>query len=138
MAFFRSANQTASQVAPGGAVVVDGPLAKDRLRDAYDQGRIDERRRHHRSPFLTTVLVVAAVIGAVVLFYAVREGSFASGGAAVDNKISQVSAQAVPTVENAASNADALAQKAGDKLKSQGEAIQQDAAPASNQPAKGH
>jgi hypothetical protein len=136
MAFFKNSNQSAARVAPGGAVAVDGPVAEGRLRDAYDKGRIDERKRHHRSPLLTTILVVVAVVGAVVLFYAFREGSFASGGAAVDNKISQVSAQAMPAVENAASSADAMAQQAGDKLKSQGQTIQQDAAPASSQPAK--
>jgi hypothetical protein len=128
MAFFKSS----SQAAPGGAVVVDGPVAKTRLREAYDKGRLDERKRHHRSPVLTLLLCGAALVGVVFLFYAFREGSFAGGGAAVDGKIAQVSSQAAPAVETAASDAGALAEKAGDKLKSQGEAIKQDA-PASGQ-----
>jgi len=138
MAFFKSSTQAAQAVPAGAnAVVVDGPVAKARLRDAYDKGRIDERKRHHRSPLLTTILVVAALVGVVVLFYAFREGSFAGGGAAVDNKISQVSSQAVPAVQNAASDAGALAEKAGVKLKSQGQAIKQDSSAASSQPANG-
>jgi len=133
MAFFKSSTHAPQS----GAVVVDGPIAKARLREAYDKGRVDERKRHQRSPLLTLLLCSAALVGAVFLYYAFRERSFAGGGAAVDSKIAQVSAQAAPTVETAALSAGALAQTAGDKLKAQGQAIQQDTSASDSRPASG-
>ena len=134
MAFFKSSDHAV----PAGAVTVPVSVVdKVKLREAYDKGRVDERKRHHRSPVLTVSLVLIALVGAVVLFYAFREGSFAGGGAAVDNKLAQVGSQAVPAVESAAAKAGTIAEQAGDKLKSQGQAIKQDTAPTDAQPASG-
>jgi hypothetical protein len=132
MPWFRSQHPATTAGAP--AVVVDRHAAKAELRDAYDKGRIDERKRHRSSPMLTVFLLLIAVMGAVLLYYAFREGSFAGGGAVVDNKISQVTSQAAPAAQNAAATAGALAEKAGDKLKAQGQAVQQDTAPKDGAP----
>ena len=130
MPFFRST----SPASPATTATLEPAVVKTQVKQAYQQGRVDERRRHHGSPVLTLVLILAALAGAVVLFYAFREGSFAGGGAVVDHKIAQASAEAVPAVQTAAVNAGAMAEKAGDSLKSQGQAIQQ-AAPSAT-PAK--
>ena len=133
MAFFKSSHPAV----PAGGVAVPVPVVdKAKLREAYDKGRVDELKRHHRSPVLTFSLVLAALVGGVVLFYAFREGSFAGGGAAVDSKLAQVGSQAVPAVESAAAQAGTLAEQAGDKLKSQGQAIKQDTASSDAQPAR--
>lgn len=116
------------QVVAAQAVPLDSPVVKAKVREAYDQGRLEERKRHRGSPMLTLVLVLVAAVGAVTLYYSFRQGSFMGGGAAIDTKISQVSSNAVPAIQTAAAKAGAVAQTAGDKLKSQGQAIQQDAA----------
>jgi hypothetical protein len=106
---------------------LDSPVVKAKVREAYDRGRIEERRRHRGSPLLTLLLVVVAAVGAVTLYYAFRQGSFMGGGAAIDTKIAQVSSEAAPAVQTAAEKAGALAQVAGQKLQSKGQAIQQPA-----------
>ena len=115
-----------TQVAHADAPVLDSPVVKAKLREAYDKGRLEERRRHHGAPMLTLLLVLAAAVGAVTLYYSFRQGSFRGGGAAIDSKIAQVDSGAVPAIKTAADKAGALAQSAGQKLQSQGQAIKQD------------
>jgi hypothetical protein len=117
-----------NRIAPAQAVAMDSPMVKAKVREAYDRGRLEERKRHRGSPMLTFLLVLVAAVGAVTLYYAFRQGSFMSGGAALDTKIAQVSTNAAPAIVNTADKAGVLAQKAGQKLQSQGQAIQQDAA----------
>jgi hypothetical protein len=112
--------------APAG--VPDSPEMKVKVREAYDKGRLEERRRHHGSPMLTLLVVLVAAVGAVTLYYAFSQGSFMNGGAAIDSKIAQVDSGAAPAIQTAAQKAGALAQTAGQKLQSQGQAIKQDAA----------
>jgi len=113
--------------AAANAVTLDSPVVKAKVREAYDRGRAEERSRHHGSPTLMLLLVLIAMVGAVTLFYAFRQGSFMNGGAAIDTKISQVSSDAVPAIQTAAAKAGAAAQTAGQKLQSQGQALRQDA-----------
>jgi len=115
------------QVVAGQAVPLDSPGVRARVREAYDLGRNEERRRHHGSPMLTLLLVLVAAVGAVTLYYSFRQGSFSGGGAAIDTKIAQVGSNAAPAIQTAADKASALAQTAGQKLQSQGQAIKQDA-----------
>jgi len=121
------------RVVPAQAATLDSPVVKAKVREAYDRGRLEERKRHHGAPMLTFLLVLVAAVGAVTLYYSFRQGSFMGGGAAIDTKIAQVSTNAAPAIVNTADKAGALAQKAGQKLQSQGQAIQQDAA-ANNAP----
>ena len=94
--------------APANAAPLDSPVVKAKVREAYDRGRSEERRRHHGSPMLTLLLVLVAIVGAVTLYYAFRQGSFMGGGAAIDTKISQVSSNAVPAIQTAAAKAGRL------------------------------
>ena len=126
-----------TQVAHADAPALDSPVVKAKVREAYDKGRLEERRRHHGAPMLTLLLVLVAAVGAVTLYYSFRQGSFMGGGAAIDSKIAQVDTQAVPAIQTAAQKAGALAQTAGQKLQSQGQAIKQDAAASGNAPAQG-
>jgi hypothetical protein len=122
-------------VASDGAVVVEAGELTQELRDAYQRGRRDERLQRRRSPLLTISLVAIAAIGAVVLFYAAREGSFSSGGQVVDAKLSHVTTQVVPgAVNDAASATGSALQTAGQRLKDKGAALDKQASntPASN------
>jgi hypothetical protein len=112
---------------------LESPGVKARVREAYDKGRLEERRRHHGSPMLTLLLVLVAAVGAVTLYYAFRQGSFMGGGAAIDNKIAQVDSTAIPALQSAAQKAGTLAQTTGQKLRSQGQGLKQDTAPANGQ-----
>jgi len=75
------------------------------INQAYDKGRRDEAGRHRGHPILGLALGLAAAVGAVVVFYAVREGSFSRGGAVVDNKLAAAASSAGPALANAASTA---------------------------------
>jgi len=107
---------------------LDSPIVKAKVREAYDRGRLEERRRHQGSPMLTLLLFIVAAVGAVTLYYSFRQGSFMGGGAAIDNRIAQVGSNAAPALQSAAEKAGALAKTAGQELRSQGRAVQQSAA----------
>jgi hypothetical protein len=96
--------------------LADPAVAADDLRLAYERGRRDERaaRKHH--PVLMTLTVAVAVVGAVVLALAAREGSFARGGARFDQGVSVAAARAEPAVRDAASDASAALKDAGQSL----------------------
>ena len=104
-----------------GAVVVDPNEVRGKINAAYDKGRHDEARRHRSHPIINLALVLIAAVGAVVVFYAVREGSFSRGGAVVDNKLAVAASSAGPAIAEAASTAvpriEQAAQTAGPKLK---------------------
>lgn len=94
-------------VAPSGeTVVVETPgEIRAKMNEAYDKGRHDEARRHRSHPIINLALVLIAAVGAVVVFYAVREGSFSRGGAVVDNKLATAASSAGPALAQAASTA---------------------------------
>jgi len=101
------------RVDPDGRVVVDDTtttcetvaLSDKDLRDAYERGRKDETGRHKRN-WLTAILTwLLALVGLVVLVLAALNGSFARGGAVLDQQLSIAADQAEPTIRNAASEA---------------------------------
>ncbi len=117
---------------PPGAVAVNPGEIRAKINQAYDKGRHDEASRHRSHPIFGLALLLVAAIGAVVVFYAVREGSFSRGGAVVDSKLAvaassagpalaQAAADAGPKIEQAAAKADAVlkadSQLAADKTK---------------------
>jgi len=121
-----------STVLPPGAVAVNPGEVRAKINQAYDKGRHDEASRHRSHPIINLALLLIAAVGAVVVFYAVREGSFSRGGAVVDSKLAvaassagpalaNAASTAVPTIENAAAKADAAlktdSQIAADKTK---------------------
>ena len=73
------------------------------LRDAYDRGRADEAVRHKRNWLLTIVTTLLALMGLIVLILAALNGSFARGGAVIDQQLSIAADNAEPVARNAAS-----------------------------------
>jgi hypothetical protein len=73
------------------------------LRDAYDRGRADEAVRHKRNWLLTIITTLLALVGLIVLILAALNGSFARGGAVVDQQLSIAADNAEPAARNAAS-----------------------------------
>jgi len=78
------------------------PSAAD-LKAAYDRGRRDERARHRRSPLMALAVGSAALVGGAVLALAAMEGSFANGGAVVDQQVSKAAQQANQALRDATS-----------------------------------
>ncbi|HEY7853263.1 MAG TPA: hypothetical protein VIB82_09830, partial [Caulobacteraceae bacterium] len=87
------------------------------IHDAYKEGRRDERRRRRGSPLLSFIILLIVVAAGVLFYLAVRNGSFQSGGAVVDNSISTVSERATAPVRNAADKAGTALENAGQNLK---------------------
>ena len=109
------------QPATDAEVVVDPAELQSELLDAYRRGRRDGRIVNRRSPLVTLSLVAIAAVGAVILFYAAREGSFTGGGQVVDAKLGHVTGEVVPAAVNQAADATGSAlQSAGQKLKDKG------------------
>jgi hypothetical protein len=68
-----------------------GPLASDRATTANRQGRADAHppRRARRGFSVISLLVLLVVLfGALMLYLAARNGSFAEGGAVIDHSLS--------------------------------------------------
>jgi len=93
--------------APAGVDVAD-------VRAAYERGRRDERASRKRHPLLMTLMFLAAAVGAAVLAVAAMQGSFARGGAVVDQNLSVAADKAEPAVRDAASRAGQALQGASD------------------------
>ena len=75
------------------------------LRKAYERGRLDERARRRRHPFLMTITFLFAIVGLVSLALAAMNGSFARGGAMMDDGLSIAASRAGPAARQAADNA---------------------------------
>jgi len=84
---------------------------------AYERGRARGRRRRGPSALLTLVVLVAVFVAGVMIYLAIQNGSFSSGGAVVDRKIDQVQQTVDAPIKNAAINTGAALQKAGQRLK---------------------
>lgn len=78
-------------------------LSDKDLRDSYDRGRADEAVRHKRNWLLTIVTALLALVGLIVLVLAALNGSFARGGAVIDQQLSIAADQAEPAARSAAS-----------------------------------
>lgn len=74
---------------------------KDALREAYEQGRREERARHRGHPLIALVVFLVALIGAGMMYLAAREGSFSRGGQIVDQKIASAAGRAGAAGQNA-------------------------------------
>jgi Tfp pilus assembly protein FimT len=85
--------------------------------DAYDRGRRDERARRRGSPLMTFVLLIVVAIGAVLIYFAIQNGSFSRGGAVVDQKLSNAAATVQAPIRGAADTAGTALENAGSHLK---------------------
>jgi hypothetical protein len=78
----------------------DPRRAKAELNDAVGRGRREERLRGRTSPLVMLVLVVLAAIGALTSVLAVRYGSFAAAGEAVDAVLYSIASPPATPVRN--------------------------------------
>jgi len=97
---------------------------------AYVDGRRDQHRAEKRAPrkrggfgFATAFVVLVAALGVVWLALAAREGSFAAGGAVVDQKVAEVTTPARVAVNETVDRTGAAVQNAGQALENQGERL---------------
>ena len=84
---------------------------------AYERGRARGRRPRRASPLLTLVVLVAVLVAGAMIYLAIQNGSFSSGGAVVDRKIDQVQQTVDAPIKNAAITTGSALQKAGQRLK---------------------
>ena len=103
-------------------------IAGDPRREAarHEPPRIEKRRRGGFG-IVGLVVVLVAALGVMWVVLAAREGSFAAGGAVVDQKLAQVAHPARVAVNQAADRTGAAVQNAGATLEAQGERIRETA-----------
>jgi hypothetical protein len=77
------------------------------IRAAYERGRRDERARRRRSPIMALAVGSAALVGGAALALAALEGSFANGGAIMDEQVSKAAQQAGQALHDATRDPDA-------------------------------
>lgn len=91
-----------------------GPSEED-VREAYKKGRQDERGRRKSHPFLALIIFALAVVGGVMLFLVLREGSFAGAGKVADQQVAVAKAEAPGVARNTASEVRQAARNATDE-----------------------
>jgi len=96
---------------------VDPREDRARLDEAYERGRRDARAQRRRSPLLSFLVLLLVVIGGALVYLAIRNGSFSSGGAVVDRNIGAVTQTARAPIEGAADKAGNALQNAGEDIK---------------------
>jgi len=87
------------------------------LNEAYERGRRDGRARRGGSPLLGFLILVVAVIGGIIIYLAIRNGSFTSAGASVDRSISATAQRVQAPIRGAADKTGNALQNAGQTLK---------------------
>ncbi len=98
--------------------LVSEPVADRRaLDEAYDRGRREERLRRRGSPLLSLLVLIVVIIGGLMIYLAVRNGSFSSGGAVVDRDLSRAAQTAQAPIKDAADKTGDALQSAGQSLK---------------------
>ena len=95
-----------------------GPAEEAEIREAYLRGCRDERARRRRSPLIMMGISFAALAGAGMLAVSVWQGSFARGGAVVDQQIAYAADTAQPKLRAAAGDARKVLVRAGNEAKS--------------------
>jgi hypothetical protein len=92
-----------------------GPTEGD-VKDAYDRGRREERARHRSHPFIALVVFAVAIVGGIMLFLAIREGSFSGAGKVADQQLAVAQAEAPGVIANAKDNVTEAAQDVSSKV----------------------
>jgi hypothetical protein len=94
-----------------------------------DSRRADPPRPRRRAGFglVGIFVVLIAAVGVLWMVLAAREGSFAAGGAVVDQKLAEVTNPARVAVNQAADRTGAAVQNAGQSLEAKGEALREKA-----------
>lgn len=103
---------------------VAGPApGRAELSAAYEKGRKDEMRRPRRrrgSPLFSFLILIVVAAAGIMVYLAAQNGSFAGGGAVVDQHLTQASQTVQAPFKRAAD-------KAGDALESAGQKLKQNA-----------
>ena len=105
--------------------------AEKARREGYQTGRKDAAiaakaaPRRHGHPVLATLVVLVALVGALWLALAVREGSFTDAGKVVDAKVAEVASPARDAARTAAERSGQAVANAGQAIEQQGEKIRQ-------------
>ena len=86
-----------------------GPTEHD-VRAAYERGRKEERRRRKGHPILGLLVFAIAMVGGVMLFLAMREGSFSGAGRIADQRIAEARVEAPAVIRDTAADARASAE----------------------------
>jgi|JI102314A1RNA_FD_contig_31_8288368_length_396_multi_4_in_0_out_0_1 hypothetical protein len=115
-------DRPAGYAGPASATIPELEAASADLQAAYERGRKDERRGRKRHPVAMTLMFAAAAVGTVVLVMAAMQGSFAGGGARVDQNLEVAADRAEPIVRDAVANAGQAVQEAGRNVKADGTA----------------
>ncbi|MBV8684757.1 MAG: hypothetical protein JO111_17920 [Caulobacteraceae bacterium] len=98
-----------------------GDASRADVRAAYRRGRADATpRRRGGLPIIGFLVLLVVIFGAIMLYLAAENGSFASGGAVIDRDLSRAT-QPVRRAED----------KTGQALQNAGQHLQQDAGPSS-------
>lgn len=84
---------------------------------AYERGRARERGVRRGSPILAFLVLLLVVAGGALIYLAVQNGSFSSGGAVVDQKLDTAAHAVNAPLKNAAETTGAALQNAGNSLK---------------------
>ena len=104
------------RVTPAPETTQNNVDARADLEAAYRRGRRDGKRRG-RHPILAFIGFVAAAATALVIYLAAQTGSFAGGGAVVDQHLANAAQRAQSPFRNAAQNVGNALETAGQSLK---------------------
>ncbi|HEY1448804.1 MAG TPA: hypothetical protein VGF33_09725 [Caulobacteraceae bacterium] len=96
---------------------VEQAISRAEIDAAYNKGRWDEARSHRGSPLFSFLILLVVASAAAMFYLAAQNGSFASGGAAVDNRLSQASQTVQAPFKRAANQAGDALERAGHNLK---------------------
>ena len=69
-------------------------------------------------PFLALIVFAVALVGGVMLFLAIREGSFSGAGQVADQQLAVAQAEAPGVIASAGEKAGEVAQNVGDRVAS--------------------
>lgn len=105
MVFWKHRNDAHVEDGHDGHSHANHAASESEVRHAYEKGRADERKRHKSHPVLGLLVFAVAIVGGLMLFLAVREGSFSRAGAVADQKIAEAKVEGPGAVRDVAMGA---------------------------------
>ena len=93
------------------------PVDRSALNEAYDRGRRDAHARRRGAPLVGFLVLLVAVIGGIIIYLSIKEGSVGAAGAKVDQSISATAQKVQAPIRGAADKTGNALQNAGQSLK---------------------